>query len=156
MNLESDRNQKISYVLKESTALKMQELMKVDDINNEQVWVTRLIKRYYALGPAKRAKPASPLRSLRSKVNDSTEQHWLKLTIEEKKQLEALCEYYDFVNESRKPQFTKYRYSALIYHLISNTYYSRMAKAKKRLDEQVEKQRQNYDINKLIDGLEGD
>lgn len=155
MNLESDRNQKISYVLKASTALKMQELMEVDKILNEQVWVTRLIKRYYNLGPAKRSKPASPLRALRSPAGDSIVQHWLKLTEEEKKQLDKLCEYYDFVNENRR-NVTKYRYSALIYHLISNTYYSRMAKAKKRLDEQVEKQRQNYDINKLIDGLEGD
>lgn len=124
--------------------------MIADGIKNEQVWVTRLIKHYYKVGPSQRQRPSSSLRSLRSVIpNEEKTQHWIKLTKEEKTMLEQLCEYHDCIAEGRT-RMTKYRYSQMIYLFISNSYYLRVEKTKKQAKTP---RKELSDMEKYVDEL---
>ena len=151
INMSEERNIRINYVLKESTVRHIEELMLLDQVKSQQVWVTRLIKKYFSLGPAKREHRSSSLMKLRGDDGEAVIRLWLKLTAEEDKQLKELCKYHDCVT-SYNGQIVKYHYSSLIWQLVSNSYHLRLRKKPPK----VEPSKPKNHYQELLKKLEGD
>lgn len=145
-----ERNVRINYVLKESTVKHIEELMLLDDVHNQQVWVTRQIKKYYQIGPAKREHRSSTLMKIRGDDGEAVIRLWLKLTKAESEMLKALCVYHDCIT-SINGQVVKYHYSSLIWQIVSNSYHLRLRKKPKKVAE-ISKPKHYQELLKKFEG----
>lgn len=122
--MKEERDIRLNYQLRKETFNKLETLANNAGFTNIRVYIVqKLIPNYYNRGPgAKNAKehPAKPLAG--QVVKSGLVSNYVKVTAEEHEKIKSLCIYHRCVKLDEFGKIIKYRFSNLLWILVSNSY----------------------------------
>lgn len=122
--MKEARDIRLNYQLRKETFKKLEFLAEQAGFNNIRVYIVqKLIPNYYNRGPGAKNARDHPARSLAGQVvNSGTISNYVKVTAEEHEKIKSLCIYHRCVRLDESGNILKYRFSNLLWILISNSY----------------------------------